>query len=287
MARTIAQIYNAIIVAKETQTPLAALAPSNDTYQQLFVDMTSSSKVAIWRLLAYIVASAIWTHETLWDLFRIEIDTKIANGVWGTVRWYQQQAFKFQYGDMLTYNTATSHYEYATIDTTKQIIKRCSIIEDTNSTLIVKVAKLDPNLIALTQSEKTAFVSYLKKIKFAGTAINVVTGNGDLLRIELDISYDAIIPLNDIQTNVEAAINSYIGNLPFDGQFRVINLIDAIQTVQGVTDVLSPTNGIETRLSLTAPWLPISQNHTPTYGYYLIDNSFGNSLASTINYYAI
>jgi hypothetical protein len=287
MARTLAQIYAAIIADKDDQTSLQALVPNVDSQQQLITDMNSTSKVAVWRLLAYIVATAIWTHEVLFDLYSKEIDDKIANGIWGTARWYQTQSFLFQYGDSLVYNQVKQRYEYPVIDTAKQIIKRCSIVESQNGLLLIKVAKFAQNPIPLSQPEKAAFTSYMQKIHFAGTWFQVITGNGDLLRIQYTIVYDPIIPFAILQPKVISAINNYISNLAFDGVFRVVNLIDAIQSVEGVVDVIVPNDSVKTRLSTIAPFSVIVANHKPYYGYFRIDSTAGNTLNDTLNFITI
>ena len=148
MARKVTEIYAAIVAYKDNQTFLQDLAPQQDTTQQLASDLDSTSKVAIWRLWAYTISVAIYLHELLFDLFKKEIDNKIANGIWGTIRWYQTQVFKFQFGDNLIYNPATGHYEYVIIDLSKQVIKRCAIIETINGALLFKVAKESNNILS-------------------------------------------------------------------------------------------------------------------------------------------
>ncbi len=285
MARKVTQIYDAIIAYKDNQSFLQDLTPQNDTSQQLANDLNSDSKVAIWRLWAYTVAVAIWLHEVLWDLFKAEIEAKIANGIWGTVRWYQSEIFKFQFGDSLVYNALSGHYEYSVIDATKQIVKRCAVIESINGVLVIKVAKLNNNTpIPLLAAEETALTSYISKIKFAGTAVQIITGNGDLLRCEIEIIYDPITPVTIVAANVKSAINNYIANLDYNAQFRIIHLVDSIQKVEGVVDVIIPQNGIKTRLSAAYSYTPILAVHVPNYGYYKIDSTAGNTLDDTINY---
>ena len=111
-----------------------------------------------------------------------------------------------------------------------------------------------------------------------------MSGNGDLLRIEYTIVYNPIVPLAILQPNVYAAIENYISNLPFDGIFRVQHLYDAIQNVDGVVDIVVPSNAVKTRLSAIAQFVNIQTNHVPTYGYYKIDTTAGNTLNDTITF---
>jgi hypothetical protein len=286
MARSIEQIYAAIIAYKDNQSFLQDLTPQNDTAQQLATALNSTSKVSIWRLWAYTVAVAIHVHEVLFDLFKIEIDKKIQNAIAGTLGWYQHQVFKFQFGDTLVYNPATGESGYAVIDPSKQIVKRCAVNESQNGFLLFKVAKVANNLLsALSQTEQDALKSYLSKVRFAGTKVQVISGNGDIMRIEMNIIYDPITPQSIVAAAVKIAIENHISNLDYNAEFRVIRLIDAIQAVEGVVDVSNTI--IKSRLSNTAPYVTILVSNIPNYGYYRLDASQGNTLDDTVTYQTI
>src|SRR5437868_6766764 len=94
MARTISEIQTQILAAVAAD---AVLSPK----------LTSTSKTAIYRLWAYIVAVAIWALENLYDLFRIETDEKIALLKPHSLRWYASKAVAFQYGFNLVAETDT------------------------------------------------------------------------------------------------------------------------------------------------------------------------------------
>ena len=68
MARTISEIYDEIIAEKELSTTLnAGLLPVGTTYDDLISELSAKSKVAVWRLWAYIVAVQSWVNEKLFD----------------------------------------------------------------------------------------------------------------------------------------------------------------------------------------------------------------------------
>lgn len=288
MARTVAEIYEAIIEYKDNQSFLQDLTPQNDTAQQLANDMDSDSKTAIWRLWAYITAVAIYVHELLWDNAKAELNTIADSAITGTIKWYHQQAFLFQFGDALIYDTVMSRYKYAVIDLTKRIVKRCAVVENQTGSLLFKVAKVSgAQLLPLVAAEVSALQSYLNKVRFAGTFIQVISGNGDQLRLALDIHFDPIIPESIVHDNVKIAIQNYISQLPFNGVFRITQLIDAIQITEGVIDIQIQMGAIQTRLSAAAQWTVIDYAHVPYYGYYQIDNSAGNTLDDTLIYYQV
>ena len=84
MARTIEQINNEIIKAKELEPALAGL--------------TSTSKVAIWGLWVYITAFVIWTLEKIFDEHKREVSEALSQQKPHTARWYRNKALAFQYG---------------------------------------------------------------------------------------------------------------------------------------------------------------------------------------------
>jgi hypothetical protein len=282
MARTIADIYAEIAAAKDSQAALAELAPDADTAQELMTALTSSSRVAIWRLWAYVTAVAIHTHEVLWDLYRAEVEKRAAEAIVGTLRWYQATVLAFQLGDALTYNSATGKYVYSVLDVTKQIVKRCAVRE-TAQGLVFKVAKLSGLVpVGLSLQEAQAVAGYIKAVRFAGTRFQVVSGAGDILIVTATVFYDPIEPLATLKAAVESAIKAYVANLPFDGELLVNRLIDAVQAVQGVRDF--QVVSVSTKQSVAAPIIVVNRAHVPYYGYYVNSSASGETLADTITY---
>lgn len=235
MARTIQEIYDSIIAEKETKATLAGLLPAGDTAENLLDQLTSNSKVAVWRLWAFIIAVAIHTHELLWDIFKQEIQAIAAAAPAGTPAWYVKKCFEFQFGDILQY--INNQYVYDPVDSTKQIIKRAAIEERADGVVVVKVAKLvSGSPVELSTPEKDAFTSYMQDIKFAGTRLAVISIPGDELNLVWNIRYDPQIPLSQVQLDVANALDTYIANLPFNAAVNVNRINDALQGVPGVVD---------------------------------------------------
>ena len=285
MARTISDIYLSIVTEKNNQPTLNALQPEIDSEQQLLTDVSSPSKVADWRLWAYIVSIAIWVHENLWDLFKAEIDVKIAEAIPGTARWLRNQALLFQYGDILVWSN--NKYQYALIDSTKQIVKRCAVV-DAGGILYIKVAKLVDNIPEkLSSAELLAFTEYINKIKFAGTICSIINIDADLLKLNFTINYDPLVlkangELINSETTiypVEDAINNYIAGIEWNGTFNITKCIDAIQSVVGVVDpILTSGEG----KAYNGAYAAINQNYQSTSGHMKIDPTF--PLSATITY---
>lgn len=285
MARTLAEIYAEIVAYKDAQTPIQNLAPGADTETQLLTDLNSDSKVAIWRLWAYIQAAAIYVHETLWDLYQKEVDDTVAAGHAGTARWYRDKMLAFQYADPLVYDATTGKYGYAVINPALQIVKHAAVVEGNNGIVIFKAAKETAgNLAALDGLEKTSLESYLRKIRWAGTRFALISGDGDYIRITASIYFDAVYTETVVKTAVELAVKGYIEGLPFNGEFLISKLEDAIQAVSGINDVV--ISQVQTKKQAVDPYINVSRAYIPEFGYFRFDGTAGNTLDDTLTYVA-
>lgn len=281
--RTIAEIYDEIVAHKDSQSFSSALLPAADNEAQLLDDLQSGSKVAIWRLWAYIVAAAIYTHEVLFELFKTEVSDAAAAANAGTARWYRDRILEFQNGDTLVYDPSIGKYKYATVDSGARIVKQCAVVEGNNGVVLFKAAKLVSGALAgLSSGEKDSLESYLKKIRFAGTRFSLISGDGDLIRIQAEVYFDGTRTLGTVQAEVEAAIKGYVEGLPFNGEFLVSKLVDTIQAVTGVEDVV--IEHVKTKRTALDSYVWIDRIHIPVFGYYKFDATAGNALADTIQY---
>ena len=275
MARTISEIYNAIIAEKQTSAELTALQPAIDDTQTLLSDLSTTSKVAIWRLYSFIMAVAIHYHEVVFDLFKAEIEARAEEIPKLTARWYRDQALAFQFGDSLTYDGVK--FKYDPINTANQIIKRAVAI-DAGGQVRIKVAKLNTSTLkpeALTAPELTAAADYINEIKGAGVNVAVTSANPDDLKIDLFIRYNPQILTNtgalvdDLTTfPVIDAAEGYIENIPFNGVFNETEFIDAIQAAQGVEDAV--LNSSSAKFGALA-YSVIDKNYIPDAGHLALD----------------
>jgi hypothetical protein len=223
MARTINQIRDSILTSIAADATLA--------------EATSTSITAIYRLVAYVAAVAIWVHENFFDAHKAEIELLINQAPVGTPNWYVLKAKLFQSGDVL-YEVG-GILTYPIIDETKRIVTQAAY-KVAGSKLFLKVAKagaLPDTLDPLSPTELTQFGGYIDRLRFAGTDIEIVSLNADRLRVYAKIYYDGIYEQNDFKTRLVAGIKAYLKNLPFDGTVQVIRLIDAMQAVEGFKDI--------------------------------------------------
>lgn len=257
MGRSISTIFDAIIAEKETFSSLDNLLPDADkppgfqadSAQTFLTDLTTSSKVAIWRLMFWVHAVAIFIHEGLFDVFKTEVEDRAQEIIPATVRFYVIEALKFQFGDDLVFIDGKFIYEDSTSPEAiaKQIVKQASA-RDLNTIVTLKIAKDDGSggLAKLEPDEKTALEAYLDDFKIAGTKTLVITDDPDLLKLAYTIEFDpqvmkadgTLIIDSDIRP-VQDAIDAYIEGLPFDSTFRVLELTDAIQVARGVVNAVA------------------------------------------------
>ncbi len=283
--RTIQEIYDEIIIEMRTFNTLSNLQPNIHDSQTFLQKLTTTSRVSIWHLYIWVHAFAIWIHEFLFEEHKKTVELRATEIIVGPLPWYRKKSFEFQLGDTLQLIDG-ENYQYAIIDVSKQIIKRSAAI-DAGGQVRLKVAKLQGNLpIPLTQSEKNSFLSYINKIKIAGTNVAVISEPSDLLKLSYDIFYDPLVLktngesiLNPGTFPVEDAINNHISNLPFNGVLTLTFLTDSIQQVEGVID---PRLISASAKSGNIPYLLIDKEYNAVAGHLVIDTNF--PLNTSLNY---
>lgn len=215
------------------------------------------SAVSLESIWFSIVASAIYVLETLFDLFRADVDKKISGAVVASIPWYHKIALEFQYGDSLVFDEATQGFVYPVVDTTKQLVKFAAC-RDMGGGVYVLVSGADSsgNPVALSQDVLSAFESYLRERKPAGVLLSVNSLNPDLVRSVMTVQYDpqVLTPDGELITDpsvkpVEDAVNAYLNGIVYGGVLNKTKLVDAVQGARGVIDVVltsvsvKPANG--------------------------------------------
>ena len=249
MARSLEEIYSDLLAKKAARPELNVL--------------TSTSNTAIWRLILYICALGIYTHEMLWDIHAANLESIIEGNTYGTNAWWVYQCKKFQYGYSLQVNDNFKTY-YLVDDPGSRIIKYVSVTKVGNE-LVIKVATSNSgNAEKLNSTQLTAFISYVKLIAPAGTNYSVISYDADVLDITTGkFYYNPELDLNAIKSSFDDCLNAYLLNLDFNGDLYYDKFIDAIQSVTGYKDfecdnVLVKTNSASTYSVLGLKYNPIS-----------------------------
>lgn len=235
MARTTEQIKQELCEAWMANATLQKAYGWEDgsTFDKAF------SKVSIESLLLYIVSFGIWTLERLFDKHTADVEDYISRMKPHSLRWYVEKAKAFHYGEPLI--DGTDKYAKADDADGVQMPVAFAACTESNATLYMKVAKDGP--APLTDDEYTAFVEYMREVKDAGVRVEVRSTTGDYLAMEMVIYYNPLLLTADGTSKangnkpVEDAIKGYIEHLPFNGEFRKNELVDAIQAAEGVVMV--------------------------------------------------
>ena len=235
MARSFQQIKSEIQLEVRTY-------PSLNAYK---LPSEGGSQVSIFNLMITIVATAILVFEKIHDIFKEDITALAESAISGNAKWLQNQMLTFQYGDIILIDDDYSPY-YAVIDTTKQIVTRCAII-DANP-VPIKVAKgIAPTLEPLTTPEMNALKDYYygtqftEGIGFAGVPAVFTSAYPDRMFVEADVYYTSQLSASVVKAAVITAIDNFFATFQevnFNGTVFVIKMTDAVQAVTGVTRIV-------------------------------------------------
>mgnify|MGYP007069337748 FL=1 len=229
MSRTLNAIYKEAVAERNKRLELT--------------EFSSDSKLSILNGITWVVAAVIYSFETILDVFAYDISETINKRINGTPDYYARALLQYQKGDELTVREDGLAFGYASVDESKQIITQVSYEESTDdvnldSKLVLKVATGDKgNLSAIPADELVQIRTYLNRIKFAGTRIEVTSLPGDVLVPRLSVYWDGAISEAEVYDNIEASLNEYMMNIDFNAGIYVSKVMAAIRSAEHVTDV--------------------------------------------------
>ena len=275
MARSIDDIQNEIITAIQADATLAGL--------------TSTSAVAIWRLVTRVIAASLETEEQINDVFKLELEQIAREAVPGTAEWLQKRVLEFQYSATSPQVTQVvdGRVTYPVINTALRVVTAAAVKEQANGRVLVKAAKDDGsgNLTPLIAAEKVALEGYLSRIGFVGIPIDVTSQQPDRVRLtNFKIYY-----LADIKTAVNLAVANYLKEISttnFDGIIVRTDLIDRLQLITGVVTISDYNAGPILRdFSTVAPsGVFINVQRETAAGYAIAEDTSGYTLDDEIIY---
>jgi hypothetical protein len=281
MARTIAQIYDALNTVKSNMTELSALVTEStgspvDHSENLILDASSGSKVANWRLWLWIVAVASWVIENVVDNRVAEISA-IINGLRPhTLEWYEAETLKWQYGHELIWINE-DHWDYLVDDPANRIVAAVSASTNDMGEVVIKVAKLDgAYLQPLTTGEVEGLVAFWKKWKDAGVKLQIVTAAANVLKIQATVVRNRLVLAQDGTLLRNSAINpltdalaDYIDHVPFNEIIRITDIEAAAKMAEGITDFV--ITSLEIRPDDIVDWVVVNREVIPSSGFARID----------------
>ena len=231
--------------------------------------LSSNSTTAIWRLLLYVIAYCAHVLELLWDQYKIEVDAEIDAMLPHRAKWYRDKVLLFMKDKALIPDT--DQYDTTGMDedsiNAMRVVKHAAVTEATDtSRLTIKVAgETNGKRAPISNAEETQLQAYIQEIKDAGVLFSLVNIAPDYFKCELDIYYNPMKDPNTVQYDCEQAIKDYIENLPFNGEFSNMALIDTLQAVDGVR--IAELKSSESASSANGTYSAIDAHVVPVAGY--------------------
>lgn len=199
------------------------------------------STVSLESILADIASISGNDIQQLIDSHTAEVAALVYSQKAHTDRWYQQLALGFMVDKLLIAETDkydTTGMSDADISDA-MIVKYCAVLSSLdNSEITIKIAgETGGSKDTISAEHLVQFKEYLRQTKDAGVRLRVVNEKAEILDFEAEIFYDPILLADDVKNACLAAAQGYINNLPFNGQYSNMALVDAMQVVAGAKTV--------------------------------------------------
>jgi hypothetical protein len=214
----------------------------NETFDNRF------STVSIESILFYVFAFGMWVIAMLFDKHRADVQSELETLKPHNLFWYANKAKAYQHNIELPKNEYGEVIAdvYTTSNEIAKIVKYAVARETRNNSIIVKVAKhtsdTDRTPQRLSIDELSGLRRYFSQIKDAGVPISVISNDADSMEVNVTIYYNPILLLlNDGVLRdssgsnvVRDAIEQVVENLPFNGDCRISDILEAIKNISGV-----------------------------------------------------
>ena len=215
--------------------------------QNLYPDLkklTSTSQVSFFGLIRTMWILLVQAVDARFDAFKADVVQAIAEGQVGSIAWYVKTLKAFQFGDSVSVYDGF-RVGYAVDNPAKRIVYQAAVTEQLDGRLLAKVAKAQGlSLQALNADELIALKEYIRQVKYAGVAIDVISLPPDELVLDAVIVYDRQV-LNaqgkyvanpTDQLPVIDVMFEYLRTIRFDSTINLTDLTDHVQKAPGVKD---------------------------------------------------
>lgn len=268
MARTIAEIKDGIAgdFMRNEDVARAYGFEVGDSFTAHF------SKASVESVLFYIFACAAWVVESLFDEHRREVNLCIEEILPHRPKWYRDKVLGFMKNKVLIADTDRYDTEGMSEDdiATAKVVKHAVAVENNDASILtIKVAGDNGGVRQrLDEETETQLAAYIAEFKDAGVRINLVNIDADTFNCEVDIYYNPMLLPEDVESACRETVRAYIENLPFNGEYTNMALVDELQKVEGVKIV--EFRGATTSASGETTVVPINARHVPVAGYFKV-----------------
>ncbi|MBD5238382.1 MAG: hypothetical protein HDS64_01235 [Bacteroidales bacterium] len=234
MARNITEIKTEIareFMRNESAAELYGFAPGSE-----FADHFGAMSVE--NILLYVWAVCAWSVEQLVSRHKDEVTAELEELIAHRPKWYRDKVLHFMAGKELeqdsdTYDTTgMSEGDIAAA----RVVKHAVAMESKDASLLtIKVAGESGGVRQpITDEQERQLKAYINEIKDAGVRTSLVNMTADTFGCTVDVYYNAMLEPDIVQTACRDVISDYIENLPFNGEYTNMALIDRLQEVEGV-----------------------------------------------------
>lgn len=265
---------------EQIKESIAADFMRNEHVAELFVFTPGDSftahfsKVSVIGILFYIFAVAAWTLEKFFDTYRGEVDARIEEIIPHRPRWYRDKVLAFMKGKTLVPDTDRYDTEGMTEDAiaAAKVVKHAVAVENKDASLLtIKVAgEKDGKRCKLDAETEAQLAAYIAEIKDAGVRTALVNTDPDRFSCQVEIYYDPMLVAETVEVACHEAVREYIENLPIDGEYTNMALVDALQAVEGVQIV--EFKGATTVATDETVVVPIDARCVPAAGYFTMED---------------
>lgn len=266
MARTIAEIKDGIAgdFMRNEDVARAYGFEAGDSFTAHF------SKASVESVLFYIFACAAWVVESLFDEHRREVNSCIEEILPHRPKWYRDKVLGFMKNKVLIADTDRYDTEGMSEDdiAAAKVVKHAVAVENADASILtIKIAGENSGVREPLDAEtETQLAAYIAEIKDAGVRINLVNIDADTFDCEVDIYYDPMLLPEEVEGACRETVRTYIENLPFNGEYTNMALVNELQKVEGVKIV--ELRGATTSASGETVVVPINARHVPVAGYF-------------------
>ena len=266
MARNISEIKSEMareFMRNETAAELYGFAPGAE-----FGDVFGAASVE--NILLYVWAVCAWTVEQLVSRHKEEVTAELEELIAHRPKWYRDKVLRFMAGKELEQDSDT-------YDTTGMsegdiaaacVVKHAVAMESKDASLLtIKVAgESGGSRSPLRAEQERQLKAYISEIKDAGVRTALVNMEADTFCCEVDVYYNAMLEPDSVRMDCLDAIHDYIGNLPFNGEYTNMALIDRLQDVEGVK--IAELRGSSAMAANESTATQINARLTPAAGYF-------------------
>lgn len=228
------------------------------------------SPASIESVLFYVMAVAAWAVERLHCEHRAELSERLEELVPHRPKWYRDKALGFM-ADM-ELDGDTDHYDTSGLSPADiadaRVVKHAVAMESRDSSLLtIKVAGENGGArCPLAAEHERQLAAYISQVKDAGVRTALVNMEADRFDCTIDVYHNPMLHPDTVHADCMAAITTYIENLPFNGEYTNMALVDRLQEVDGVRVVELKRSAAQAADEATVT--EIDARLTPKAGYF-------------------